>query len=624
MLKKVFVLFICLWANHLYGQKGAPYDIKDAGADYKKKCESCLKMIESKPQEVGFSVKDDGEYIYFLTNDHEWLFQLLDGNNDGIAIDIVTKNQFKCGSKNSYNENALYKGYLLPPLYKKDLEKLGEIHDRGYYKVAVGKLPPQFRNRQVEYNILFLDNKYNCYYQSFYNIEGTKWELLETGLFVDTLQNLSDIDKSIILNKRFKFEIPFEKNKYDYQESDIRPVYDSLQLYNYDIKSLTIEAYTSVEGSKEINEELQEKRANSIVKALESFQQHDIEKEIITAENWVDFFNDIKGTPFDQWGRWNKSKIKQELVNDNLDRMEPILSNHRKAILYLSLEKKVDYHFTSEEEVVKLFDEAVAKEDVQAALDIQKAAYYHVQNELLPETLIDKLEIPQTSIFGPVYNNSVVYKYTYAPQKINHAIAEFKKLHELLPDNPRVLYNLVSLQLKALSYNDPLVDQKQVLSSIKELEDTDLDESLTDRLNINYGIIRSEQLELQKKYKERTEMVKSIYYIYSSTDLSAEDALSLAKYFVSYYQYAWAMSLLEPYIQQIDTSEDLLFYYINLTIIHDDMVKSESYRSLLINAANKDKDRFCKLFDSSIDGGITFQLLTKKRLKDQYCDSCAE
>ncbi|UII28162.1 hypothetical protein LVD15_06985 [Fulvivirga maritima] len=618
------ISFLGLIISPLYAQRDAPYDIKSAGDNYEKKCAECNNMITSKAVEVEFGVMAEGNDIYFLCTDAEWFVNLMGSNGDGIAIDIISKKQFRCDSKNHFDKSSMYRGYLLPPLYKKELLASALYSEDSFLKIKVGTIPTTYRNQELEFNILFLQDHYLCYYQWFFNIEGAKWELLDMGLFVDTLQNTNVIDKAISLNKQFKFEIPFEKSKSVYDPADIKPIYDSLQLYDYDIKQLTIEAYTSIEGSREVNEELQQKRANSIASALAELQEHDLNIEIKTAENWVDFFTDIQDTPFRSWENMNKGNIKEQLKNEKvLERLEPILSKHRKAILYMTLEKKATYQFESEEQAISLFNEAVKQENLEAALAIQKAAFYYIQSQSMPESLIDKLEVPQTSFFGPVINNKLVFKRTFAPQNIYYALDEFEKLYQLIPENPRVLYNLVALQLEIFAYSDPTLDENQILGRIKKLSKSSLEKSLVDRLQINYGIIKSDKLNYERRYKEKNDMLRTIYDIYSSHDLSEADALSMAKYFVSFQQYPLAVSIMKPYINQIDTSEDLLFFYINLTIVDPKLINSPSYRSLLINASNKNPERFCQLFNSSLEGGITFQLLSNAKLKDQYCESCS-
>ena len=108
----------------------------------------------------------------------------------------------------------------------------------------------------------------------------------------------------------------------------------------------------------------------------------------------------------------------------------------------------------------------------------------------------------------------------------------------------------------------------------------------------------------------------------SKTNLDDEESFLIARFYADYQKYREAVSVLKPFISDINVSEDLLFLYINLTIVDESVVRKTDYRTVLTNASQSNKDRFCKLFNSSSSGGITFQLLDNKYLKRTYCEQC--
>lgn len=116
--------------------------------------------------------------------------------------------------------------------------------------------------------------------------------------------------------------------------------------------------------------------------------------------------------------------------------------------------------------------------------------------------------------------------------------------------------------------------------------------------------------------------MKYIYSNYKYIPLSDLDYLSLAQYFASYAKYDWATKLLESKVKRVDVDEDLLFYYLNLTIIDQKMTKRSDYRTILLNAYNINPSRFCEIFEPFGQGGVTFQLLENEYLRKTYCESC--
>jgi hypothetical protein len=125
------------------------------------------------------------------------------------------------------------------------------------------------------------------------------------GLFAESHLKYENVDakdddsKPTIYAKKIQFLIPFQKNKFDYNLADVQPLYDSLKLTDYKIRKIAIRAYSSIEGGEDINRQLQMKRSEAIIKALQHFQNTQIVMEISTAENWLEFAKDIQNTPFE-------------------------------------------------------------------------------------------------------------------------------------------------------------------------------------------------------------------------------------------------------------------------------------------------------------------------------------
>jgi len=145
---------------------------------------------------------------------------------------------------------------------------------------------------------------------------------------------------------------------------------------------------------------------------------------------------------------------------------------------------------------------------------------------------------------------------------------------------------------------------------------------LVKRLLINYNIILSELYLEQRRYGDKDFSVKYIYDAYKGLSLKDSDLLNLAKYFCHSSRFDWAEKILEPRAKSLDVSEDVLFYYLSLTIFKANNTKSAAYRVVMLNAINVNHSRFCKLFDPRDKGGVSFQLLKDSYLKNTYCENC--
>ncbi len=208
-------LFIC---NIIASQN--TFDIIFPGNDRDQKCQQCFQIFNQKPKEVQFSIKREKDNLYFQVNDKNWFNQLFKNEGDGIAVDIVLKDRYKCDYESV--ENTQIRGLLQKPVYSQKLKSGLKPRDNNYFRVHVGRIPEAFLNDELEYNILFLSNKNLCNYYTIYNLESYPWDLLDMGMYLDSLTyDAKEIKATakegyILKNKTLKFKIPFEKNKSEY------------------------------------------------------------------------------------------------------------------------------------------------------------------------------------------------------------------------------------------------------------------------------------------------------------------------------------------------------------------------------------------------------------------------
>jgi hypothetical protein len=449
------------------------------------------------------------------------------------------------------------------------------------------------------------------------------WDLLKTGMYMDTLTREEISDKYKEVSKTLHFEIPFEKNKTEYNPNTIKPLYDSLNISDYNIKKISIQAYTSVEGSYEKNLFLQNKRAESIVKALASYQDVALESEVKANENWVEFLEDISQSPYKHLAALSKDEIKTQLASNQLYvKLEPLLSRHRKAVIELQLEKKIKLLKSSSDDLKKYFSQSIAERNINEALYLQQIIFYKVSEKSLPDNFLNSLELPEASEFGRLLLNRAAFGYESGEYNEYEALKNFEKLLIILPNNNKIQYNICAIKLKIWTNGEALIDQAALKKEIEGLRKKGIHENLVKRLLINYHIILSEIHYRKRNYIEKDKSVKYIFDTYKSLKLADDDLVNMAKYFSTYSKFEWATNILTARARTIDASEDLLFYYIGLTITDFRITGSAFYRTIMLNALNHDQPRFCELFNTMGYGGISFQLLSDEKLKKTYCENC--
>ncbi|MEM9680383.1 MAG: hypothetical protein AAF901_08675 [Bacteroidota bacterium] len=589
-------------------------------------CKTCYAAFRQKPKEVKFSIERDKNNLFFITNDKTWFNSLFKGSTDGLAIDVVKKKRFSCDLEAI--EDTQINGKLLRPLYASRLKSGLKTTGENQYRVLVGRVPEALEDEELEYNILFLNNKVLCRYQVIYHLESYPWDILDMGLYLDSIRfkaariKTQEKEGFRVKYKTLKFIIPFEKNKSEYSPEDIKPLYDSLNLTNFNIKTIDIKAYASIEGSLERNIELQEQRAKSIADALQSYQSPTIETQISSSENWVEFLNDISGTPYETLKTLSKQELKRKLVGAFSKEMEPILKKHRKAVVTLELEKKDKYKTMSSDELVQLFNTSIKEEQLDEAQIIQNSIFEKLRNKVNSPDILKKMEIPNQLKYINFLNNNSAITYELDERLIIIVRDELEALKKLDPKNPRIRYNLTAIKFRLWRYNFEPVNADKFKSEIYGLKNYGIAKVLIDRMMINYHIIRSENFMRKRDFANKDKSVAYINKAYKNIPLSDVDFFSLAQFLAYYDNVDSAAQLLTEKARSIDVDEDLLFYYLNLTLINEELTKTDDYRVIMLNASNLNIERYCKIFNAIEEGGVTFQLLRDDYLRASYCENC--
>ena len=629
-MKKIFLLFLIISSIELYSQDY--YDIKNPGNDYVKKCQECLDLITNKPKEIQFGIqRDEFDNLYFIVTRKEWFDLMFKKSGDGIAIDVVNKERYNC-SINKLDKNLIIRGELHQPMYLKELKQNALPSKNGEIVIKLGAVPEKFRDKEIEFNVLFLKDKNLCYYNTFFDLKVFRWDLLDMGLYFDTLTysnntrrdtNVIKQEKYILQHKILRFEIPFAKNKADYSATDIKPIYDSLKLTDFNIKKITIRAYSSVEGEESRNIQLQKERAKSIVDALQEFQQSSISTEILATENWVDFLNDLLLTPYASWSNLNKDEIKTKLKDKKVAKdLDPYLEKHRKAVVILELDKKNKFEYLPIAELLEIFSKSISEKNLDEAIAIQNSIFDKIRNHEAPIDIIDKLDIPKKNEFSLLLNKSSVFKYLIDEMDVYDTYKELLSLQDLIPNDGHIKYNICALKFRVWLLGKNAIDPVQFKKEITGLKNWGIDQNLIKRMLINYEIIMCEYYMMQGDFTNKDKSLKYIYTNFKYVPLSDFDYLSLAQYYASYAKYDWATKLLSNKVKTVDVDEDLLFYYLNLTLVDDKLTKTADYRTIMLNAINFNKKRFCEIFNPFGQGGVTFQLLEDDYLRKTYCESC--
>lgn len=626
---KFFFSFILIFSVFLSFSQKKIEGVKNPKDQYKK-CKRCFEAFNEMPKEVSFGLEIQDDKVYFLISDHLWFDKIFQSSKDGIAVDLIARDMFPCGKPNKLATNWLYEGQLIKPVYKKEMKENIVAENGNSWKIFIADVPKKLRGQEIEPLMLLLQKKNLCQKIYFYSIPSYRWELLPMGLYKEKVvykdSLISAFQTSDSLgsnNKTMDFVFGFEKDKYDYSPEDLKPLYDSLKLTDYNIQTITIKAYSSVEGPEERNIRLQENRAASIVSALQAYQKPEIKTNISAEENWEEFFNDIKGTRFSHYADKSKQEIKDSLHIDAIEaQFDYLLKTHRKALLSLYLERKDSLFLSDGSKLLNQLKIAVKGKELTKAEQIQNALYNQIVNSALPSELADSLELPDQKSWWQMFNNQYIYETFYNSKEAKEVLQQYLHLDSLLPNKKEIKYNICALRFDLWTNDNIIEDSDAFFKEIKALTKLGVSQQLVTRMLINFNILKCEEYMDNRQYKLKDKAMRFIYSNYRKAKLEDSDILNVAQYFVSYGDEKTALKIVQPRISSANVTEELVFYYLNLTIADEKRTRSSKYKKVLTKALSLNKERFCKIFSTDPDYGITFQLLREPKLKKFYCEKC--
>lgn len=627
LIRALTILTLLLFSQAAYSQftNRNEYDIRVLPREQMaSRCGPTKEKIRRLPPEVRFSGRVIGDTAYLDFNDVNLFWQFFESKKDGFALDLINQEQYKCDNIHRFPNSYSHKGFLLPPVYRDDIKRTMRVSPDGWVRVAGGVVPRGFDKRKLEVNYMILNDQNQCDYTWNVNVASADWDILPMGLYYDTTYRETMGGRYRDLEKTMRFTIPFKKNTAIYSKADIKPLYDSLKLTDFEITAIRITSYTSVEGTLKRNIELQDERAKSIIAALQSFQPESIKSEVTSSENWVEFLEVINGTRFQDMMTKTKDEVKEALKDPVLaEALEPVLAKERKAVIELQLEKRVPYNKVSVHELKNYFQKSIAEKNINEALYLQEIIFHKIRREELPYSFLDQLDIPQTIGCGSLLLNRNAFMYDFDNNNIKEALTAFEKLDALLGGDPKVEYNICALKIRMWLHDVEMLQARDGLKSdIEMLLKKGIPETLVLRLMINFSMVQTEIDLRQGKYKERERWLQFVLGTYAQINMNDEDLVTMARFFAHNSRYDWAEKLLLPRTSHIDVSEDLIFYYLTLTIYSEANTASQNYRTFMLNAVNINRKRFCHIFDPIAQGGVTFQLLQDATLKKTWCENC--
>jgi hypothetical protein len=610
-----------------------PYNTKSKKlkAPDQKACKNCEKFKNYDMLQKGIFVEDGKVYLKY--NNMKELKKILKKPKDGLAIDIVQRAQYEpkeynIMDNNLYNKGIMSKVILKDKFFKKNLIKADPKAKKkvkiNKIKVEMAKFDPKIKG-DYEINLVVVQDGKVC--------KTITRTYLETGdqesntpigiLPMPDTKGIKPPFEPRSESSLITFNIPFEKNKFEFKEADIQPLIAALNEPDFIIEGLYIYAYSSIEGDSVANAKLQRKRAESVSNVLQSKQSVKVPPNIETRDSWGLFLLENEdGKYADVVAMGKHGAIKKINTDKKLqEELEPILAKERFAQVIMDV--TYDVSGNKEQRFTNVsFSRAIKAGNEKQAHKIMEYNYKATASKKYSGGAVDSLEIPDDPKWVSLFNNKIHYRFLLNGNNVDEDDQEeIERLYKIAPDNEILKYNRLYCAIRLDTASASPDVQAKMQQEIDEMyTKTKIEKKLLDGLNIEWQFKIMEVLDTAESAQAQLAIdacVERIKSFYDVKDASWQNALKLASVFARAKDYRYACTLLEPHINE-NAAENLIFAYISLASHLPDKFYARSFANALTIAHKRNNDRYCKLFG---DPYMSFQVMDNPTIKKEYFES---
>ena len=544
-----------------------------------------------------------GTDVYFSHPNVKALKRIIGKDNDGLAVDFVQHSQLPCNGANDFNYNYYNRGAMPKYMTFKKMVKKNEITDKKNkgIRVYLGTAPNNV-SAPFDVNLIIIKDKTFCKTVIKTSVQkpsinyGAKTSLIPDLNGIQTTINYIPQPEQTVL----EFNVPFERNKSVYEAADIKPFIDALKESRFIIDSIYIMAFTSIEGSDRSNLDLQKKRSESIVSAMNKLQNaKNIPYSIDLNDGWELFVNDINSFPqYSYLAKKSKEEVKNTLNSQAKIKkdLEPMLAKHRHAYIRMNATYDVSKQY-EQEFVTNKFNKALAAKNLPLAFAIQKYMIKKVEEGEYVKSFIENLEIPTTVQMLPFLTNKYYMLSFFEDELSSDNIEKVIALSKLDSKNTICEFNALACSIEDVE----ITASSQIAnlqSKVDRLHNTPIGKTYpkkVDAINIalQYKVldfINASENPDEKLMETTYEKIKEIAL---PTIADWQQAYEVASTFINYGDFEFARKTLDPYIENPSVSEDFIFTYLNLYSLDERSYISKKFATACALAAKKNKARFC-------------------------------
>lgn len=576
-------------------------------------CEDQYGLLSNLILNIGNSIRIEGDEIVFYFHNITLFKEIFNSSNDGIAIDLVERDQFPCLGANELDLAKVYDGILLKPVYRDEILANNRADNPRHIVTTIGKLPEKFQAIDEDYirlSTVLINNGKACKYLIECIVPAQEYELLHVDAKLIDPQNAKLAGRGV----RSMEQLVFEFNSSEITSNNHPKITRSSEK----IVGITIQSYSSVEGDSRNNEVLHEQRAVAIRSDLMSrFKVRSNQIQIDSKVNWERMRFQLLYAGADSIATLSNDSIRELIASgDSTLNWDSLLYVQRTATATIFFEDKSSEPLSLAEQTAGQLAQAIAQQNYANANKCLKTLYE--EDDIMREIVFSEGVFDALKSQPELVQNSAALLTRYCSRNL-YKSTEFifswmNRVDELNDDtrhNLLILYTKVGVQL--LEKWD--VSAKNLANVVHPLRmDVIVPEITQDELLLNTHLV---YIRYFGQINDGTGIAKSFDFIadyFKPKALSKEDDNKLALFFNNWSTYDRTVDYLLAKYNSDELNEDGLF----ILVLTMNFLNPEhsSFEEINLALLEKNKVRWCEWID------IDYQSLRNTKLKSMYCESC--
>lgn len=246
-----------VYATHVFGTKGhkvaGQLSNNSFGLSEASHCGEDFDAYSNIILNLGNDLRIEGDQVTLYFHDIAYLQQILSEPNDGIAVDLVSRDQLRCGQPNQLDASSLHDGILLKPHFGPTI--LANNRAKSEYRVIakIGDIPAELQGRSYSPSLILIKNGKACKYVYPAQIPRKRYALRPIEPLLQDEPAVHLVKQGVVTTQIVH---------YDFHVNSTSAVkLPKIQDHPNEIRSILIRCYSSVEGDPARNALLHDSRA---------------------------------------------------------------------------------------------------------------------------------------------------------------------------------------------------------------------------------------------------------------------------------------------------------------------------------------------------------------------------